>query len=85
MSGSVAPVPDGSSGDQKIRLLLVDDIPETRENLRKLLFFESDIEVIGAAIEVHKTLGPGLLESAYEECLCHELPLRKLRFERQRR
>ena len=41
-------------------------------------------QVIGAAIEVHKALGPGLLESAYEECLCHELQLRKLRFERQR-
>jgi pilus assembly protein CpaE len=39
----------GDSGEKKIRLLLVDDIPETRENLRKLLFFESDIEVIGAA------------------------------------
>ncbi len=48
MSGTIAPLPD-ESGEQKIRLLLVDDIPETRENLRKLLFFESDIEVIGAA------------------------------------
>ncbi|MCB0211717.1 MAG: response regulator [Anaerolineae bacterium] len=48
MSGSVTPLPD-SSGEQKIRVLLVDDIPETRENLRKLLFFESDIEVVGAA------------------------------------
>ncbi len=38
-------------GEQrKIRVLIVDDIPETRENLRKLLFFESDIEVVGAAI-----------------------------------
>jgi GxxExxY protein len=40
--------------------------------------------IIGAAIEVHRTLGPGLLESAYEECLCHELGLRQLPFERQR-
>jgi GxxExxY protein len=40
-------------------------------------------QVIGAAIEVHKALGPGLLESAYEECLCRELDLRKIRFERQ--
>ena len=41
-------------------------------------------QVIGAAIEVHKVLGPGLLESAYEECLCHELGLRKIRYERQK-
>jgi len=39
--------------------------------------------IIGAAIEVHRLLGPGLLESAYEECLCHELHLRGLTFERQ--
>ncbi len=46
MSGASSP----SSGDnEKIRLLIVDDIPETRENLRKLLFFESDIDVVGAA------------------------------------
>ena len=41
-------------------------------------------EVIGAAIEVHKTLGPGLLESVYEECLCRELELRKISYERQK-
>jgi GxxExxY protein len=40
--------------------------------------------VIGACIEIHKTLGPGLLESTYEECLCHELSLAGLTFERQR-
>jgi GxxExxY protein len=40
-------------------------------------------EIIGAAIEVHKRLGPGLLESAYEECLAHELRLRNLRIDRQ--
>jgi len=39
--------------------------------------------VIGAAIEVHRVLGPGLLESAYEECLCHELKLRQIPFQRQ--
>jgi len=39
--------------------------------------------IIGAAIEVHRQLGPGLLESAYEECLCHELHLRGLEFRRQ--
>jgi GxxExxY protein len=39
--------------------------------------------IIGAAIEVHRHLGPGLLESAYEECLCEELSLRKIPFRRQ--
>ena len=40
--------------------------------------------IIGAAIEVHRTLGPGLLESAYEECIARELTLRGLSFERQK-
>jgi len=39
--------------------------------------------IIGAAIEVHKVLGPGLMESAYEECLCRELALRGIGVERQ--
>lgn len=41
-------------------------------------------EIIGAAIEVHRALGPGLLERAHEECLCRELKLRHIAFERQR-
>ena len=40
-------------------------------------------EIIGAAIEVHKALGPGLLESAYEECLCYELIKAGLNIKRQ--
>lgn len=40
--------------------------------------------ILGFAIEIHRNLGPGLLESAYEECLCHELSLAGLNFERQR-
>lgn len=51
---------------------------ETRRDLKEL-----SGSVIGCAIEVHKVLGPGLLESAYEECLCHELTLRGIPFERQ--
>jgi len=39
--------------------------------------------VIGAAIEVHRALGPGLLESAYEICFCRELNLQEIRFQRQ--
>jgi GxxExxY protein len=40
--------------------------------------------VIGAAIEVHRALGPGLLESAYAQCLCYELSLRGLPFQTER-
>ena len=46
---------------------------------------DSDItsEIIGSAIEVHKALGPGLLESAYNECLAYELDLRGLSVQRE--
>jgi pilus assembly protein CpaE len=53
--------------EQKIRVLIVDDIPETRENVRKLLYFERDIEVVGAAvdgtegIELAKKLRPDIV------------------------
>jgi GxxExxY protein len=40
-------------------------------------------KIIGAAVEIHKVLGPGLLESAYEGCLAHELSLLNVSFERQ--
>ena len=46
--------------------------------------WETTGAVIGAMIEVHQALGPGLLESAYEAFLCHELTIRRLPFERQR-
>ncbi len=49
-------------------MLLSDDITE---------------QVIGAAVEVHRELGPGLLESVYEEALCHEPSLREVAFARQ--
>ncbi len=45
---------------------------------------EVSAAVIGAAIEVHRELGPGLLESTYEACLAHELTERGLRFEQQK-
>ena len=41
-------------------------------------------QIIGSAIQVHRKLGPGLLESAYEAYLCHELSLRGLELQRQR-
>jgi GxxExxY protein len=48
-----------------------------------LIYEELTREILAAATEVHKELGPGLLESAYEECLCHEFSLRRLAFQRQ--
>lgn len=44
---------------------------------------ELTAKIIGAAIEVHEILGPGLLESIYEEALCHELDLRDIKYKRQ--
>jgi len=41
-------------------------------------------DIIGAAIEVHRHLGPGMLESAYEKCLCKELEIRNIEFEKQK-
>ena len=42
-------------------------------------------QIIGAAIDVHKELGPGLLENTYERCLIHELLLRDIKAERQKK
>ncbi len=56
------------------------DTEAQRENPQSKSLTE---KIIGAAIEVHKVLGPGLLESAYEECLCRELSICGLKFRRQ--
>ena len=56
---------------------------ESQEAALRLKADELSREIIGAGIEVHKRLGPGLLESAYEECLCCELGLRGIEFKRQ--
>ena len=55
------------------------EITKTRIDLNEL-----SKAVIGCAIEVHRALGPGLLESTYEICLCHELTLQAIPFERQK-
>ena len=55
----------------------------TRSNGSQLLEKELTDQIIAAAIEVHKALGPGLLESAYQLCIAHESKLRKLSFEQQ--
>ena len=56
---------------------------ESTGTTTKLLHEELTEKIIGAAIEVHKTIGPGLFESVYEECLCQEMSLRGLKFQRQ--
>ena len=48
-----------------------------------LMYEELSHEILAACIEVHRELGPGLLESAYEECLCREFSLRSIAFRRQ--
>jgi len=50
----------------------------------KIRFDELSKAVIGCAIEVHRELGPGLLESAYEQCLAHELRLKAIPFTLQK-
>ena len=60
------------------KLNLTTEVTEKRKDVNKLTEL-----LIGCAIEVHRTLGPGLLESAYEVCLCRELSLRGIHFERQ--
>jgi GxxExxY protein len=49
----------------------------------ELLYEETTYRVIGAAIEVHSVLGPGFLESVYEDALCYELEKLNIRYERQ--
>jgi GxxExxY protein len=56
----------------------------TQEDEKTGRFEDGPREVIAACIEVHRHVGPGLLESVYEQCLAHELALRGFRVERQR-
>jgi GxxExxY protein len=49
----------------------------------KLLYEDLTYKIIGAAQEVYKELGPGYLESVYEDALCYELDLRKIPYQRQ--
>lgn len=52
----------------------------TQKEINNLAF-----DVVACAIEVHRVLGPGLLESIYEDCFCQELAIRQLSFIRQTR
>ena len=59
------------------------DSPQRRGGRREMDLNGITEQIIGGAIDVHKALGPGLLESAYEECLSRELDLRAVPFARQ--
>ena len=59
------------------------DSPRRARRTRRMEFDELSSRVIGCALEVHRELGPGLLESTYEQCLAHELKLNGIRFELQ--
>ena len=61
--------------DTKSRLDQFDSLPARTEEVAR--------EIVDAAIKIHKALGPGLLESVYEICLCHELAKRNIPFQRQ--
>ena len=56
---------------------------EGHEGIRRLEFDALSNKVIGCAIEVHRNLGPGLLESTYEQCLAHELKIAEIPFKLQ--
>jgi GxxExxY protein len=58
--------------------------PQRHREHRDGLHHELTEQIIGAAIEVHKHIGPGLLESVYESCLAHEMSLRHIPFESQK-
>ena len=57
--------------------------PEEKIRGREIIHKELPFEIIAAAIEVHKELGPGFTENIYEEAFCRELELRNIPFERQ--
>ncbi len=60
--------------------------PQRRGATENPVYHDKELteKIIGCAMEVHRHLGPGLLESAYEECLCHELSAQGMPFERQK-
>lgn len=64
----------------------MEDKTQRHRDTEKFMFYNEELteRIIASAIEVHRHLGPGLLESAYEECFCHELHLGGILFERQK-
>lgn len=62
------------------------DMKHRDTETQRKTYFDSELteQIIRCAIEVHRNLGPGLLESVYEECLCHEMLMHDLPFARQK-
>ena len=77
---------EASLKGEYIRILNAEDAGKARRTAEKSFMSENEITeiIIGCAIKIHKTLGPGLLESAYEECLNYELKKTLLEIERQK-
>jgi GxxExxY protein len=64
--------------------ITTDGAPMITEKKIELLYEETTYKIIGAAIEVHRELGPGYLESVYEDALCYELEKLSIGFSRQK-
>jgi GxxExxY protein len=60
--------------------------PQRHRDTENIVYYHKELteKLITSAIEVHRHLGPGLLESAYEECYCYELKLQGVSLERQK-
>ncbi|HVT28451.1 MAG TPA: GxxExxY protein [Lacipirellulaceae bacterium] len=69
----------------RVSAKLATEVTESTENTKSADYGRDQLtaKIIGAAIEVHRILGPGLLESVYEHALCYEFELRDIRYQRQ--
>jgi GxxExxY protein len=75
---------NAANSDDSVRSLMVQNLPSCNVSCGDAETDAFATAIIAAALEVHRELGPGLLPSAYEECLCHELRLKGIPFERAR-
>ncbi len=64
----------------------MDNKPQRHRDTEETTYYHKELteKLIACAIEVHRHLGPGLLESAYEECYCYELGKQRVNYERQK-
>lgn len=73
-----------SSSEVIVTLRYTEEAQRFTEKINEMDINDVTGEIIACAIEVHKQLGPGLLESAYQECLCYELQKAGLSFEKEK-